>query len=167
MAQTETNAFRECLKVALADDEVLKRLLTGGVYFDFAPSRNNRTDTSNLYLPVGVINIITAPSITGNAGNRIITEPLIRFIVHGIGRGATITQTCDQAARYADQILENFRFTSSDTDTDAGDAEPFEIRGFRRENAFDDTSDDGQGNLRIRKGGDYRGWGYYLPTSGC
>lgn len=159
MAQTETGAFRKCLKTNLADDATLRSLAPGGIYFGRAPKvRNGKKPVT----PYGVITILSAPSILGNAGRKVIQTPLIRVLFYASDESAEETAQIDQAARKAETILLALRFTVTDTATGAGDAEDYEVRGFVCENNFDVVPDDGNGLLYAFKGGDYRGFGYYI-----
>lgn len=159
MAQTETGAFRKCLKTNLADDATLKSLTPGGIYFGSAPKlRQNKKPVT----PYGVIRIIRAPSVLGNAGRKVITTPLIRVLFFASDESAEESAKIDQAARKAWLILEELRYTVTDTVTEAGAAEDFEIRGFVCENDYDEVPDNNNGQLFAFKGGDYRGFGYYI-----
>lgn len=159
MAQTETGAFRKCLKTYLADDATLKLLAPGGIYFGRAPKvRNGQKPTT----PYGVITILSAPSILGNGGIKVITDPLIRVVFYSADESAEESEKLDQAARKAETILLALRFTVTDTATGAGAAEDFEIRGFVCEQNYDTVLPNNNGQLYAFKGGDYRGFGYYL-----
>jgi hypothetical protein len=160
--QTEGLALRKCLKANLADDARLSTLLPGGVWIDAAPE----IDANTKRPPVGpwlVVTLISGPDTLGGGAARLFSDPLLRCYVWATGNGSTAVKAVDLAARRVDAVLSALRYTASDDDADTANGdpvEPYEIRGFYREDFSFSHPPDEFGNLYTRAGGDYRGFVY-------
>lgn len=160
--QTEGLALRKCLKANLADDPRLSVLLPGGVWVDEAPEIDANTKRPPLG-PWLVVSLIAGPDVIGGGAARLFSDPLLRCTVWATGNGSAIVRAVDLAVRRMDTVLSALRYTATDDDADTANGdpvEPYEIRGFFREDFNFSHPADENGNRYTRAGGDYRGFVY-------